>query len=108
MKALKEWITAHRGQLKDLHANVLLRSQVLMLEQHRFVIVPPGRARLFWFLIRQNYAFRPLQTWKFTLFNYLMAFASLGLGYRTTKSAQAWQTKMIENIRSLMRRHRAS
>lgn len=108
MKALKEWTTAHRSQLKGVHANILLRSQLLMLEEHRFVIEPPGRVSLFWFLIRQNHAFRPLQTWKFTLFNYLMAFASLGLGYRSTKSAQAWRTKMAENIQSVVRRHRAS
>jgi len=108
MNELKSWATRHQHELKGVPVSVLLSSQMLLLEEYRFLVEPPGRMRLLWFLLRENYMHRALQTWRFTLFNYLVAFASLGLGYRDPKSVQAWRTKRIENIQSLIRGHGAS
>lgn len=108
MQALKGWTQHHKEELRGVRADVLLRHQLLLLEEHRFLIEPPGRMRFFWFLLRQNYSCRVLQTWKFTLFNYVVAFASLGHGYRTPGEVQAWRARVVEDMQSLVRRRRAS
>jgi glycosyltransferase involved in cell wall biosynthesis len=102
MSEVTAWTVAHRGDLKYVSTELLLSSQLLQLEEHNFAVEPPGRARFFWFLLRRNYTYSSLQTWRFTLFNYLAAFASFGLGYKNRKIVQAWGARMVENIHSLI------
>jgi glycosyltransferase involved in cell wall biosynthesis len=102
IKELRAWTGVHRSALKGVRADLLLSSQFLRLQEHSFVIEPPGRVRFFWFLLRQNYTHRSLQTWRLMLLNCVAAFASLGFGYRKRKTVQAWQARMIETMQSLI------
>ncbi len=107
MSELRAWTVAHRHELNRARAELLLNSQHLRLEEHSFVIEPPGRVRFFWFLLRQNYTYRSRQTWRFSVFNYLAAFVSLSLGYRNRKIVQAWGAKVVRSIQSLISGHGA-
>jgi glycosyltransferase involved in cell wall biosynthesis len=106
LEDVKCWIGRHKEELGGCEWRLFLASQYLQQEENIFRIDPPGRFRLFWFLVRQNRLYSRLQTWKFTLFNYLVAIGSMGLGYKTTKSMYAWRTKVIQNVQSLVGRDR--
>jgi glycosyltransferase involved in cell wall biosynthesis len=45
----------------------------------------PGRLRLFWFMVRENNARGPIQSWKVTTFNYLVCLLALIFGYKKTQ-----------------------
>lgn len=88
----KTWSRRHKAQLKDRDSERYLNARVAAFQELRFKIDPPGRLRAFLFLLRQNYVFSPLQTRKFTIFNYLTAFSGLVLGYGKTL---AWRDEIL-------------
>lgn len=107
MKEVRDWIGRHKYELSGRYSYLFMESQRLKMEEHIFVIDPPRRFRFFFFLVRQNRLLSRIQTWKFTLFNYLLAFASLGRGYRNPKDVYAWRARTVEYVRSLIGGHGA-
>ncbi len=83
INAMRKWLADNGYTRKQLPARALLDCWSLYLEKERFLIKPPGRIRFFWFVVFENYVSTPVQTWKFTLFNYLSAFSVLVFGYNT-------------------------
>lgn len=100
--AMRGWLTANGYSSKERHVRFFLNRWRLADEAAQFRIDPPSRLRFFGFLIRHNHAFRPIQTWRFTIFNYLSAPSAIIFGYG---SAQAkWNTS---TMKALQRAYRA-
>lgn len=85
---VRAWIRRHKNQFKGIRTRRYLAPQLLEMQQSQFAAAPPNRTRLFWFLLRQNYACSPLQSWKYTILKYLIAFFVLILGRRTGRSIE--------------------
>jgi glycosyltransferase involved in cell wall biosynthesis len=92
LDAVLKWATDNQGTKKQRHVRFFLNRWVLEFQSNRFNVDPPGRWHAFLFLLRQNYFFSSLQTWRFTAFNYLAALSGLVLEYC---KAQAWRDKML-------------
>jgi glycosyltransferase involved in cell wall biosynthesis len=103
MREVRNWIRRHRRELGKCESRLFLESQDLRMEEYMFRIHSPGRFRFFWFLHRQNRLFSRFQTWKFTLLNYLVAFASLARSYRSAKNVYVWRARTVEIIQSFGR-----
>lgn len=98
------WTRTHKRRLKPTETRLFLGHYLLPFERQKFQIDPPGRLRFFWFLVRENYTFSPLQSWKFTVFNYLAAFSSLLCGYVKAQSLHRGRLKIVAGVQSLFKR----
>jgi glycosyltransferase involved in cell wall biosynthesis len=79
--AMRNWLADNNYENHQPAVRSFLARWSLVSEEGHFEIRPPGRLRFFFFLLRQNYTYRNLQTWKFTAFNYLYALSALMFGY---------------------------
>ncbi|MGH9675552.1 MAG: glycosyltransferase, partial [Candidatus Acidiferrum sp.] len=89
--AMRAWLGDNGYTRKQRAVRILLDRWEVMFEGEQFRLEPPGRVRFFLFLVKRNFFYRPLQTWRFTVWNFLSAPLGLFLGY---KGAQ-----VIENLR---------
>ncbi len=101
IEAVVKWATDNGGNEKERHVRFFLNRWVLEFQSHCFNVDPPGRWRSFLFLLRQNYVFSSLQTWRFTALNYIAALSGLVLGYRR---AQVWRDGMLAHTRRWLRK----
>ncbi len=79
--SMREWLAGHGYTTKLQAVRVFLDRWSLRIQEEQNLLDAPARLRFFLFLLRQNYAYRPLQTWKLTAFNYLFAPSALLFGY---------------------------
>jgi glycosyltransferase involved in cell wall biosynthesis len=100
MREVKLWKKKHKHEVKGAKTRVFFGRHILPLEEQQFRIDPPGRLRFFSFLLRQNYACSGLQTWKFTIYNYLTAVPALIIGYKNKDIFYEWRRRMLEKFAS--------
>jgi glycosyltransferase involved in cell wall biosynthesis len=100
MREVKLWKKKHKQEVKGTKTRVFFGRHTLPLEEQQFRIDPPGRLRFFSFLLRQNYVYSDLQTWKFTIYNYLSAVPALILGYKNKHLFYEWRRRMLERFES--------
>jgi len=81
--SMREWLAGHGYTTKLPAVRVFLDRWSLRIQEEENLLDSPARFRFFLFLLRQNHAYRPLQTWKLTAFNYLFAPSALLFGYDT-------------------------
>jgi glycosyltransferase involved in cell wall biosynthesis len=101
---LKAWAEYHRHRLVRREARLFLNHWLLSIQEMRFLMDPPGRLLFFWFLLRQNNAYSPIQTWKLTAFNYLSAFSALYFGYKKAHLMYAWRGRTMGIVEEGYRR----
>jgi hypothetical protein len=98
MREVELWKRKHKREVKGAKTRVFFGKHTLPLEEQQFQIDPPGRLRFFGFLLRQNYAYSNLQTWKFTIYNYLTAVPALIIGYKNKDIFYRWRQRMLEKF----------
>ena len=86
LAAVKQWIKQHRDDFKGIDTDRYVNLHIYDLRKHSFVTRPPSRLDYFTFLVVNNYLHSPIQSLKYTLFNYLSAPLALVLGYRRSHS----------------------
>jgi len=79
--SMREWLVGHGYTAKLPTVRAFLDRWSLRIQEDQNLLDFPGRFRFFLFLLRQNHAYRPLQTWKLTVFNYLFAPFALLFSY---------------------------
>jgi glycosyltransferase involved in cell wall biosynthesis len=77
---------------------------LLYSEMDRFRTNPPGRLRFFWFTVKENRAYSPIQRWKMTIINYLVSPLALVFGYKGAQSMYKWRARLTETAHRLFRR----
>src|SRR5205814_82988 len=92
------WVAAHEDALNAREARIFLRRWPLCWEEELFAVQAPNRLRYLSFLLRQNHLYRFVQTWKFTLLNYLSAFPLFVCGYRRARSFHDLRLRLIEAL----------
>jgi glycosyltransferase involved in cell wall biosynthesis len=103
MGATRKWLADNGYTKKQWPVRCFLDKWDLHDEELEFRIDPPGSLRFFLFLIRQNHAFRSLQTWRLTLINYLYAPFALALGYKKADLLAEWRSKAIRTFQRASR-----
>jgi glycosyltransferase involved in cell wall biosynthesis len=102
--AMRAWL-AGNGYLPDKPLVRFFRNRWSLYEQRiEFMFNPPGRIRFFSFQLRANYVHAPVQSWRFTIFNYLAAFSALVFGYRNAQLMYEWRGKFMETLQQLLKR----
>jgi len=96
IREVKLWIKEHKQEVKGAKTRVFFGRHTLLIEEQQFWTDPPGRLRFFSFLLRQNYAYSSLQTWKFTIYNYLTAVPALIIGYKNKDILYEWHQRVRE------------
>gem|GEM_PF-4930042 len=79
--SMREWLAGHGYTTKVPAVRAFLDRWSLRIQEEQIFLESPARFRFFLFLLRQNHAYRPLQTWRLTAFNYLFAPSALLFGY---------------------------
>ena len=95
---VQRWVAAHEDALNAREARIFLRRWPLCWEEELFAVQAPNRLRYLSFLLRQNHLYRFVQTWKFTLLNYLSAFPLFVCGYRRARSFHDLRLRLIEAL----------
>jgi glycosyltransferase involved in cell wall biosynthesis len=90
--AMLNWVTNQKDKVNLRHVQLFRSRWGFESQGLLFKIRPPGRWRTFLFLLRKNYVYSSIQTWKFTVFNYVTCGLALVLGYG---KAQFWQNEML-------------
>jgi glycosyltransferase involved in cell wall biosynthesis len=80
------WAGRHQEELRGVPTRRYFSRWRLPLEEREFAFDTPGRLRYFWFLLRRNYTGAPIQSVRFTMFNYLGAVMAVVLGYGRASS----------------------
>jgi glycosyltransferase involved in cell wall biosynthesis len=75
----------------------------LYQQMEGFLIKPPGRLRFFWFVVRENSAYSPRQTWKLTAIHYVTAFSALVFGYDNWRQMGEWRYRVVAKIARMFR-----
>jgi|SRR5271157_1261519 len=81
VESMREWLAGHGYTTKLPVVRAFLDRWSLRIQEEEILLDSPARFRFFLFLLRQNHAYRPLQTWRLTALNYLFAPSALLLGY---------------------------
>ncbi len=89
--AMYKWLLANGYTRKQVPVRTFLDCWALWQKKERFLLKPPGRVRFFLFMVFDNYAASPLQTWKLTAFNYLSALSALYFGYKRAHLMYEWR-----------------
>ena len=98
ISALRKWLADNSFSRKQVPARLFLDRWSLFQQTQRFLIKPPGRLRFFWFVVFENYAVSPVQTWKLTAFNYLSAPAALIFGYKKARLMYEWRGRKMAAV----------
>jgi len=94
-RELKSWAGSHRDCSGSPEARLFLNQWLLWMEEERFKVEPPGRVLFLWFLLKQNYFYSAIQTWKFTASNYVTSFFALIFGYDKAHLMYEWRDRTI-------------
>ncbi len=103
MEAMRKWLADNGYTRKQQPVRNFLDRWTLYVLETQFRIAPPGRLRFFLFLIQQNHAFRSLQTWRLTLFNYFYAPCALLLGYSRADQLYRWRGRTMKAMERAIR-----
>jgi glycosyltransferase involved in cell wall biosynthesis len=103
MDAMRKWLADNGYTRKHRPVRNLLDRWTLYVLETQFQIAPPGRLQFFLFLIQQNHAFRSLQTWRLTLFNYFYAPCALLLGYSRAVQLYRWRGRTMKAMERAIR-----
>jgi glycosyltransferase involved in cell wall biosynthesis len=101
--AMCEWLDKN-GVKRQAPERAFLNSWIAYHSRQRFEIEPPGRLKYFRFVVRENYINSRNQTWKFTVFNYIVSPLVLLFGYRKRNLVEEWQGRFIRNLQALLSR----
>ena len=101
---LREWIVKNGWSGRQVAVRDFLVRWNRYQKREEFEINPPGRLRFFWFLVTENHAWRATQTWRFTMLNYVTAFAALGFGYKNEESMESWRLRTVRGLQRLLGR----
>ncbi|MFI5096534.1 MAG: glycosyltransferase family 2 protein [Candidatus Acidiferrales bacterium] len=96
--AMRKWLVDNGYTRRQIPVRTFLDCWALWQKKERFLIKPPGRARFFWFVVFENYAASPLQSWKLTAYNYLSALSALIFGYKKAHQMYEWRKRGMEMI----------
>ena len=97
--AMRAWL-ANNGYTRELPSvTAMLDRWTAQLQGLEFAASRPGRISFLFRLLKDNYAARPLQTWRFTILNYLTAFSVLFVDYKTAAGFYDWQLETQEAAR---------
>jgi glycosyltransferase involved in cell wall biosynthesis len=99
IREVEGWIHAHRQRIGRVNAQRLLNRMMLPVTERQFEFNVPNRLSYFVLLLRRNYTFSPMQSWRVTTFKYLTAFAGLFFGYKTCRRLMAWGRKNLSIVR---------
>jgi glycosyltransferase involved in cell wall biosynthesis len=99
--AMRRWLASNGFNRKQLAVRQFLDWWNVHFDWEEFPVKPPSRMRFFWWTVRKNHTYSVIQTWKFTLFNYLTAFFALLFGY--SKANEIWRQGTMEATRRVHR-----
>jgi glycosyltransferase involved in cell wall biosynthesis len=105
--AMCEWLDTNDIKLRAPE-RAFLNLWIAYHWRQRFEVEPPGRFKYFWFAVRENYINSRNQTWKFTLFNYIVSPLALLFGYKKRDLMNEWHRRFIRNLQALRRRFSAT
>jgi glycosyltransferase involved in cell wall biosynthesis len=105
--AMCEWLSNNGIKLRAPE-RAFLNSWIAYHSRQRFEIEAPGRLKYFRFVVRENYINSRNQTWKFTVFNYIVSPLVLLFGYRKRNLVEEWQGRFIRNLQALLSRFSAT
>jgi glycosyltransferase involved in cell wall biosynthesis len=94
-RELKSWAGSHMDCSASREARLFLNQWLLWMEEERFRVEPPGRVLFLWFLLKQNYFYSAIQTWRFTASNYVTSFFALIFGYDKAHLMYEWRDRTI-------------
>jgi hypothetical protein len=94
--AMRKWIGDHGYTRQVTPVNALLDHWTRQLQELEFAASRPGRVRFLLLLLRKNYSSGSLQTWRFTLLNYLTALCVLFVDYQTAAEFYDWRLEAQE------------
>jgi glycosyltransferase involved in cell wall biosynthesis len=98
-----EWLLRN-GYAKEARARNFFGRFLLYREMDRFPTEPPGRLRFFWFLVRENHVYGPVQTWKLTTINFVASPLALIFGYQKADSMYKWRGRIREAAERVFRK----
>jgi glycosyltransferase involved in cell wall biosynthesis len=101
--AMHNWLLDNGYTRNQLPVRTFLDCWTLWQKKERLLIKPPGRIRFFWFVVFENYAYSPLQTWRLTAFNYLSAFSALIFGYKKAHLMHEWRARRMKSTQRSFR-----
>jgi glycosyltransferase involved in cell wall biosynthesis len=96
---LSAWFNEHGYNSKKGAVRATLQRWVLLSDNDRFRLSPPGRITFFLHLLRYNRQYRPLIKRRLHLINYLNAFGSLIVGYKYFGSLDAARERLVRWFR---------
>jgi hypothetical protein len=96
---VERWIRSHRRRIGSVNTRRFLDGLMFLPLEQEFRFASPRRFRYFMFLLRKNYAFGPTQGWLYTASKYVIALASLVIGYKRYKTLHAWCGKALNAFR---------
>jgi glycosyltransferase involved in cell wall biosynthesis len=94
--AMRKWIGDHGYTRQVTPVNALLDHWTRQLQELEFAASRPRRVRFLLLLLRKNYRSSSLQTWRFTLLNYLTALCVLFVDYQTAAGFYDWCSEAQE------------
>jgi hypothetical protein len=103
-KAMQSWLVKNGYTREQLPVRNFLGCWSIYLQGQEFAIKPPSRLRFFWWQVRRNHINSALQTWRFTLLNYLTAPLALAFGYPGVDRMYRWQDKTVETTKRFYRK----
>lgn len=102
--AMRKWIGDHGYTRQVTPVNALLDHWTRQLQELEFAASRPGRVRFLLLLLRKNYGSSSLQTWRFTLLNYLTALCVLFVDYQTAAEFYDWRLEAQEKGQRWLRK----
>lgn len=96
----KSWIRHHKGEVKQPVTRMYFAWCFQGAERQQFVFAPPRRWKLFLSLLRYQWAFRSQQSWRFAIYNYVMAVEALVFGYKNHNAASEWQERVLRKLQA--------
>jgi glycosyltransferase involved in cell wall biosynthesis len=101
LREIRAWIRRHKSELRGIDTRHYLVAQYFEMQEIHFLTAPPSRARSFWFLLKRDYAFGRLHSWRYRILNHLIACLALAFGYRTARSMHR---KTLESLQAILKR----
>jgi glycosyltransferase involved in cell wall biosynthesis len=96
------WLRDH-GYGRESRFRSFFGRFLLGQEESGFSAKAPGRLRFFWYLVRENYTYSVVQTWKLTAIRYITALSGLTYGYENRFRMEEWRSRALERITRLFR-----
>lgn len=101
--SVRRWVQANEPRSSYSKIRVLLRCWRISRDQDEFQYRPPGRLRFFWFLLRENYTYSAMQTWRLTGSNYATAVFALLFPYEKKELVYEWRRRALAGAERVYR-----